>query len=88
MASPCQQHDGKVVYFADMTRHVYALDAETGKQIWILEVRGEGGISSSPKISSDGILYIAVESGRFIALNTSLNNKMEPYTSMKLLNLT
>ncbi|HTA44132.1 MAG TPA: PQQ-binding-like beta-propeller repeat protein [Bryobacteraceae bacterium] len=62
--APVLDNNGKSVYFGDLKANIYALDAQSGHQIWKTLADDQSGavITGSPKLDS-GRLYIPV-SGR------------------------
>lgn len=64
VGSPVMQ--GNVVYFGSDDGNVYAVDAESGRQIWKTTTRGP--VSGTPALA-DGLLYVASYDGKFYALN-------------------
>ncbi|MGD0611832.1 MAG: PQQ-binding-like beta-propeller repeat protein [Anaerolineales bacterium] len=61
--------DGQRVYFGTLGRKVYAVDAHTGKQVWVQSVNG--AILGSPVLQSDGTLFVGTYGGSVVALDTS-----------------
>jgi outer membrane protein assembly factor BamB len=49
-----------------MDHHVYALDAETGEQLWSTKV---GGAMAAPPILEDGILYVGAYDAKVYAIH-------------------
>ena len=84
-ASPELSQDGSLLYLCDMERYLYQFYADTGneKQVFriseyespLREMPGKG-VKSSPKVTKEGVAYVAVESGRFIALDM-VNGKLK-----------
>lgn len=60
-------HDG-VVYFGSSDHKLYAIDADTGKEIW--HFSAEGPITSTPTIAS-GYVYIGANDRKFYAIETA-----------------
>jgi outer membrane protein assembly factor BamB len=56
----------KTLYFGGDDGNVYAVDAETGRQIW---KRATGGPVSSTPAVSNGIVYVGSYDGKFYALD-------------------
>jgi outer membrane protein assembly factor BamB len=61
--------DGSNVYFGTLGRHVYALNAQTGRQVWVQTV--DGGILGSPALGPNNTLYLGTHGGELVSLNTS-----------------
>jgi eukaryotic-like serine/threonine-protein kinase len=61
-------YDGTNLYFGTLGRHIYAVNAETGKQTWIQSV--DGAILGSPVLGTDNTLYVGTYAGLLISLNT------------------
>jgi len=61
--------DGKNVYFGTLGRKVYAVNAQTGKQVWMQKV--DGAVLGSLVIGIDNSLYLGSYSGTVYALNTA-----------------
>src|ERR1700730_4437856 len=59
--------DSKRIYFGGDDGNVYAVDAETGRQIWKCTTRGP--VSSSPAVAN-GIVYATSYDGKLYALNS------------------
>ncbi len=59
---------GDVVYFADFTGRLYALDRRSGSLLWTY--RGGAGLRSSP-VPGDGMLYLGAEDGTVYAIRAS-----------------
>jgi outer membrane protein assembly factor BamB len=57
-----------IVYVGSNDRHIYALDAETGRELWSVETRG--AVAGSAAVV-DGVVYMASEDGRLFALDAS-----------------
>ena len=57
--------DGDRVYQIDNGSNLYAFDAQTGKQLWKLNL---GTIQKSSPVFGDGKLYVGTESGKFYIL--------------------
>jgi outer membrane protein assembly factor BamB len=60
--------DGTNVFFGTLGRHVYAVNAQTGKETWKQTV--DGAILGSPVLGPDNSLYIGTYSGVLVSLNT------------------
>jgi outer membrane protein assembly factor BamB len=61
--------DGTNVYFGTLGRHLYAVNAQTGKQAW--EQTVDGAILGTPVLGPNNSLYVGTYSGALVALNTS-----------------
>ena len=59
--------DNGVVYIGSTDHRLYAIDAETGKEIWHFEAGA--GILSTPLVS-DGMVYIGACDNKFYAIDT------------------
>ena len=58
--------NGKAIYFGGDDGNVYAVDAESGRQIWKRTTKGP--VSSSPAVAG-GIVYVTSYDGKLYALN-------------------
>jgi outer membrane protein assembly factor BamB len=58
--------DGQVIYFGSDDGNIYAVDSETGRQIWKTKTRGP--VSATPAIAN-GMLYVGSYDGNFYALD-------------------
>ena len=61
--------DGTNIYFGTLGRHVYSLNAQTGKKTWVQTVNG--AILGSPVLGADNTLYVGTFGGELVVLNTS-----------------
>jgi outer membrane protein assembly factor BamB len=61
--------DGTNVYFGTLGRKVYAVNAQTGKKVWMQKV--DGAVLGSPVIGTDNTLYLGSYGGTVYALNTA-----------------
>jgi outer membrane protein assembly factor BamB len=61
--------DGTNVYFGTLGRHVYAVNATTGKQVWVQIV--DGAVIGSPVLGVNNTLYVGTYGGVLVSLNTS-----------------
>lgn len=61
--------DGTNVYFGTLGKKVYAVDASTGKQVWVQNL--DGAILGSPALGKDQTLYVGTYGGTVYGLNTS-----------------
>ncbi|OGO36813.1 MAG: hypothetical protein A2W35_01935 [Chloroflexi bacterium RBG_16_57_11] len=55
--------DGKTLYVASMDHHIYALDPQSGEQIWATEDLG-GQLVAQPALSTNGVLYVGAFGSR------------------------
>jgi outer membrane protein assembly factor BamB len=67
-AAPVWSEDCECVVIASMDHRVYAVDPETGTEIWQTEDLG-GPIVSKPAVSDDGILYVSTFNNEIIAMD-------------------
>jgi eukaryotic-like serine/threonine-protein kinase len=65
--APPATDDGSI-YVSSMDHTLYALNAETGSQLWRTEPLG-GAIVGAPALSEEGILYVGTFGSEIIALN-------------------
>ena len=61
--------DGTNVYFGTLGRHVYAVNAQTGREVWSQKVNG--AILGSPVLGPNNTLYVGTYSGELATLNTA-----------------
>lgn len=61
--------DGANIYFGTLGRKVFAVNAQTGKQVWVQKM--DGAILGSPVLGTDNSLYVGSYGGTVYALNTS-----------------
>ncbi|MGA2488855.1 MAG: PQQ-binding-like beta-propeller repeat protein [Anaerolineales bacterium] len=61
--------DGTNIYFGTLGRKVYAVNAQTGKQVWVKKV--DGAVLGSPVIGTDQTLYVDSYGGTVYALSTA-----------------
>ena len=61
--------DGTNIYFGTLGRKVYAVNAQTGKQVWMQKV--DGAILGSPVLGTDATLYVDSNAGTVYALSTA-----------------
>jgi outer membrane protein assembly factor BamB len=61
--------DGTNIYFGTLGRHVYAVHAQTGKQVWMQTVNG--AILGSPVLGPDHALYVGTYNDALVTLNTA-----------------
>ncbi len=57
---------GKTIYFAGDDGNIYAVEAESGRQIWKTSTRGPA--PSTPAVAN-GVVYVGSYDGKFYALN-------------------
>ncbi len=60
--------DGLRVFQASMDHHIYALDLDTGAEIWSVDLGG--AVLYSPTLSEDGMLYVSSLKRNLVALRT------------------
>jgi eukaryotic-like serine/threonine-protein kinase len=61
--------DGARVYFGTLGKKVYAVDAKTGKQAWMVDL--DGAVLGSPVLVSANELYVGTYGATLYALNTA-----------------
>jgi outer membrane protein assembly factor BamB len=61
--------DGTNIYFGTLGRKVYAVDAKTGKQVWMQVL--DGAVLGSPVLGSANDLFIGTYGGTLYALSTA-----------------
>jgi outer membrane protein assembly factor BamB len=61
--------DGTNIYFGTLGQKVYAVDAQTGIQVWMKKV--SGAVLGSPVLGSDNSLYVGSYNGTVYSLNTA-----------------
>jgi outer membrane protein assembly factor BamB len=61
--------DGTNIYFGTLGRKVYAVNTQTGKQVWMQKLGG--AVLGSAVLGSDNSLYIGSYDGTVYALNTA-----------------
>jgi eukaryotic-like serine/threonine-protein kinase len=61
--------DGTNVYFGTLGRKMYAVDAKTGKQVWVQVL--DGAVLGSPALGSENDLFVGTYSATLYALSTS-----------------
>jgi len=61
--------DGTNIYFGTLGRKVYAVNAQTGKQVWVKAV--DGAILGSPVLGPNNTLYVGTYGDALVSLNTS-----------------
>ncbi len=57
--------DGKLIYQVDNGSNLLAFDAQTGQQMWALNL---GAVQKASLVMGDGKLYVGTESGKFFIL--------------------
>jgi outer membrane protein assembly factor BamB len=60
--------DGTNVYFGTLGRKVFAVNAQTGKQVWVQTV--DGAILGTPVLGPDNNLYVGTYAGVLVSMNT------------------
>ncbi len=61
--------DGTNVYFGSLGKKVYAVNAATGKQVWVHSL--DGAVLGSPVVGKGNILYVGTYGGSVFGLNTA-----------------
>ncbi len=61
--------DGTNIYFGTLGRHVYAVNAQTGREVWMQNVNG--AVLGSPVLGPNNTLYVGTYSGELASINTS-----------------
>ena len=61
--------DGTNVYFGTLGRKMYAVDAKTGKQVWMQVL--DGAVLGSPLLGSANDLFVGTYGGTLYSLNTA-----------------
>ncbi len=61
--------DGTNIYFGTLGRKVYAVNAQTGKQVWMQSV--DGAVLGTPVLGADNTLYVGSYGGTVYALNVA-----------------
>jgi outer membrane protein assembly factor BamB len=61
--------DGKNIYFGTLGRRVYAVNAQSGQQVWVQSV--DGAVLGLPALGSDGTLYVGSYGGTVYALDSA-----------------
>ena len=59
--------DGTNVYFGTLGRKVYAVNAQTGAEVWVQTLKG--AVLGSPVLGAENTLYAAAFDGSLVALN-------------------
>jgi outer membrane protein assembly factor BamB len=70
--------DNGMVYFASLDGAVYAIDSDTGTQVWKNQLMQFLGFSSAP-ILAENKIFIGGQDGRFYALDTNNGNTLWSY---------
>lgn len=65
-SSPAIGDDG-TVYVGSNDEHLYAIDPDTGEEIWAFEA--DGWVASSPAIGKEGTIYAGSTDGNLYAIN-------------------
>lgn len=73
-SSPTIADDG-TVYIGCWDNNLYALDGETGEQVWSSPFQTEGLIVASPAIGPDGTVYVGSYDGYLYAINPDGSQK-------------
>jgi eukaryotic-like serine/threonine-protein kinase len=61
--------DGINIYFGSLGKKMYAVNALTGKQVWVQKL--DGAVLGSPVLGADKTLYVGSYGGTVYALNTA-----------------
>ncbi len=61
--------DGELVYQASMDHYIYALDLDSGTEIWSVDLGG--AVLYSPTLGEDGVLYVSSLKRNLVALSTA-----------------
>jgi outer membrane protein assembly factor BamB len=69
--------DGERIYLPSMDHKIYAVDIQTGRQIWVSDDMG-GAIVGTPALSEDGILYVGTFANELIALSIENGEEVWP----------
>ncbi len=59
--------DGKRIYLPSMDHTLYALDPQTGRQVWAKDLGG--AIVGTPALSEEGVLYVGTFANQILALS-------------------
>jgi eukaryotic-like serine/threonine-protein kinase len=73
--------DGTNVYFGTLGRKMYAVNAQTGKQVWMQKL--DSAVLGSPVLGTNNTLYIGSYGGTIYALNTADGSARELTTTSK-----
>jgi len=71
--------DGTNVYFGTLGRRVYAVNAQTGREVWVQSVNG--AILGSPVLGPTNILYVGTYGGELVSLNTGNGQILQQQTT-------
>ncbi|MBU0512434.1 MAG: PQQ-binding-like beta-propeller repeat protein [Chloroflexi bacterium] len=74
-ARPSTDSECDCVYLASMDHLVYAIDAQSGDELWRTADLG-GAIVSTPIISADHVLYIGTFANQLVALNADTGGEL------------
>ncbi|HEY4718788.1 MAG TPA: PQQ-binding-like beta-propeller repeat protein [Anaerolineales bacterium] len=66
--------DGSTVYLAAMDEVLYAMDAQSGEELWSLQL--EGAMVGSPVLGADGILYVGTFDKTLFAIDTATHREV------------
>ena len=65
------------IYFGDLDGYFYALDAETGNQIWQISGNGDNETNiTNPPLILDGTVYYTVKNGTLYAVEAATGNPL------------
>lgn len=70
--------DGSALYLSSLDHHLYALDAESGGELWNIDL---GGTLVSNPVLNEGSIYIGTLNSEVIALNAASGNVSWRFTS-------
>jgi outer membrane protein assembly factor BamB len=73
--------DGANVYFGTLGKKVYALNARTGKQVWVQKV--DGAVLGSPVLGTGNTLYVGSFGGTVYVMNKANGSAQSLTTSSK-----
>ena len=62
--------DGETLFISSLDHKLYAVDMQTGQQIWVTEDL-QGALASSPILTEDGILYVGTLGNEMLAIDSS-----------------
>jgi len=68
-SSPTVSADGLTLYFGSYDGNVYAVNAQTGAQVWSFATGG--AVYSSPALTDSGVLYVGSDDGIVYSINAA-----------------